>query len=317
MLHALLRRKLHPSIPEPERLEDALTSAVFGPLLWMRAWTTLLEWFGDVTAPADSFVHGYWFWPRLELAEPDVMVRIGDRLFVVEAKFGSGRHDVAVVDGDEGRISDQIVRQYESIKRPRARRLNYDPPIEAAIAECRLTQLMVVDARRLRRARREYVESLAALPAGADLRLVTWQQLHTRLLHLGTRDDWVEDVIAYLDLVGVDSFNGVGHGVGADPRIAGVRRWRAAAVSGPGWKTAFAEMGTIDRHALQRWGRGDGIVRVSPRLREGFSAIGIETILRLRTWSGAERAVEAVSGTNWHALAVNVRRARGVLAWRR
>ena len=42
MLHALLHGKLQESNPEPERLEDALTSAVFGTLIWVEAWDVLI-----------------------------------------------------------------------------------------------------------------------------------------------------------------------------------------------------------------------------------------------------------------------------------
>ena len=44
MLHALLHGKLDPTVAEPERLEDALTSTVFGTLAIVEAWDLIEDW---------------------------------------------------------------------------------------------------------------------------------------------------------------------------------------------------------------------------------------------------------------------------------
>ena len=44
MLHALLRGKLDERVPEPQRIEDALTSTVFGTLLLAGSADMLASW---------------------------------------------------------------------------------------------------------------------------------------------------------------------------------------------------------------------------------------------------------------------------------
>lgn len=93
-MHALLHGKLAESNPEPQRLEDALTSTVFGAIFWAEDWKLLERWLG-IPSPSSQRVPiiEYWFWPRLALAEPDVVFRLGNVLVVVEAKYRSDRHD--------------------------------------------------------------------------------------------------------------------------------------------------------------------------------------------------------------------------------
>ncbi|MCH8130685.1 MAG: hypothetical protein IIC70_12405, partial [Acidobacteria bacterium] len=100
MLHALLHGKLDEKTPEPERLEDALTSTVFGTLVLADAGDVLADWLGRARRVdggrrpvKDRRINGVWFWPQLALAEPDVVLRLGDELFVIEAKYRSDRHD--------------------------------------------------------------------------------------------------------------------------------------------------------------------------------------------------------------------------------
>src|SRR5581483_204052 len=110
MLHALLHRKLDESNPEPQRLEDALTSTVFGTLAWMDACDLLAEWL-EIPTSASAKLQ-VWFWPRLAFAEPDVVIRLGEYVVIVEAKYQSGRHDrLAVLEEDED-LCDQLVSQY-------------------------------------------------------------------------------------------------------------------------------------------------------------------------------------------------------------
>lgn len=256
MLHALLRNKLAPTIPEPERLEDALTSAVFGAILWTESWSILNRWFGLDHTAAVNTTRAHWFWPRLELAEPDVVIRNEECLIVVEAKLRSGRHDLAASPDDEERISDQLVRQFHSMTMARNVRLNYEAELERAIRECRILQVLVVDACRIRRARREYEESRAGLPESADLRLVTWQQLYSILSTDSNRPQWASDVMAYLDVVGLDSFNGIGRTFVLDGRTTALAQWRAVRHSESRMKSMFADHPIDLVNSLHSWRAG-------------------------------------------------------------
>lgn len=228
MLHALLHGKLDPRIAEPHRLEDALTSAVFGTLVMGEAWSLLASWLG-VASGSDSpdEPRECWFWPRLFGAvEPDVILRLGSLLVVVEAKYRSGRHDL-LGDNADDRPVDQIVRQHQAVSPPHDHRPLYPEPLERAVRECRLLQVFVVDARRLRRARREYAESKALLPPDAQLNLVTWQSLYKMLLEpawSGRR--WAADLRAYLRLAGLATFHGIQRRIAREESVAVIEMWK-------------------------------------------------------------------------------------------
>jgi hypothetical protein len=229
MLHALLHRKLDESIPEPHRLEDALTSTVFGVLVWMEAWDTLTQWLGlphGATTAGSS--NACWFWPRLALAEPDVVLRVGNVLVVVEAKYRSGRHDrVAAIEDAEPALCNQLHLQHRCIVTPRDRRKSYPEPLERAIRECELVQTFIVDRRRLRRATREFAESTRELPH-AVLKLATWQDLFRLLAESRTAGArWSRDLIAYLQLLGLDTFDGIRMSAAAVAELRSVAAWRA------------------------------------------------------------------------------------------
>ena len=228
MLHALLHGKLDLELPEPHRREDALTSIVFGTLRMVEAWDVLASWL-DVE-PLSSGQEGTvecWFWPRLAGAvEPDVVLRLGDTLVVVEAKYRSGRHDLSLNEADE-RPSDQIERQYKAVSLPPDARHVYPEGLERAVRECRqLAQAFVVDARRLRRARKEYKESRARLPQGARLNLATWQALDKLLSSPPcSRSRWANDLRSYLRLCGLLSFHGVPHRLLEAERVRFIEGW--------------------------------------------------------------------------------------------
>jgi len=213
MLHALLHRKLVETLPEPQRQEDALTSTVLGPLIWLKAGPTIADWLQispEVSGyPTHSSVLDAWFWPGLAYAEPDAVLRLGRALVLVEAKYQSDRHDLSASPETGDNLCDQILRQYRSITTPVEKRVRYAEAIERAILECNLIQVFLVDARRLRRARREYMESKSLLPTGATLQLATWQEL---FLLLGSPQvasaRWAADLRAYLTLAGLDTFRG-------------------------------------------------------------------------------------------------------------
>ena len=131
MLHAVLHGKLDESLPEPDRLEDALTSMVFGALVWTGSWNLLARWLqgGASGGDADPVAGRWecWFWPRMAFAEPDVVLRLDGALVVVEAKYRSDRHNVAVDVTADGR-GDQLVRQYRSVTTSSGNRMPYAEP---------------------------------------------------------------------------------------------------------------------------------------------------------------------------------------------
>lgn len=258
MLHAQLHRKLDESIPEPQRLEDALTSTVFGTLVLVDAWDVLARWLSVDSMPPMSElampVGECWFWPRMALrTEPDVIMRLGDVLVVVEAKYRSGRHDLAPAGDAEEDLCDQLLRQHQCVMTPPESRPRYAEPIELAIKECRLVQAFVVDARRQRRARREYKESKQRLPPGACLELITWQRLF-RLLNdpaLASRR-WAADLRAYLELCGLDTFEGIGRGIAVSDLMRQVLDWRGKR-AGSGFRAVIKMLDGAPVGALQRW----------------------------------------------------------------
>jgi hypothetical protein len=263
MLHAVLHGKLDESIPEPQRLEDALTSTVFGTLVWVDAWDILAHWLGVACAAPSSAssnpVRECWFWPRMALAEPDVVLRLGDVLVVVEAKYRSGRHDLVTLNEAEESLSDQLFRQHGCVTTPLDRRPRYADAIERAIKECHLIQVFVVDARRLRRARREYEQSKERLPPGACLELVTWQSLF-RLIRESRLSPprWAIDLRAYLELSGLDTFEGIGRRVTDDHDVPRISRWGARR-AGSGFRLAVVEIVSgLSTTALRLWRSATG-----------------------------------------------------------
>jgi hypothetical protein len=227
VLHALLYGKLDPAIPEPERREDALTSVVFGTLVWLEAWNLVATWL-KVSAwqPGEGNLE-CWFWPRLAGGvQPDVVLRLGSVLIVIEAKYRSGRNDLAGDDEDEEAPVDQIVRQYRAVSPPHDRRSPYPDLLERAVRECRLLQAFVVDARS-RRARREHAESLSRLPKDAAVNLITWQDLYGLLLsHEWLNRRWAMDLRAYLRACGLASFQGIRRNMAGSSHLETVSKWR-------------------------------------------------------------------------------------------
>lgn len=221
MLHAVLHGKLDELTPEPQRLEDALTSTVFGTLVSAEAWHVLALWLGLQGAVDEAKLVGNdcWFWPRLAFAEPDVVLRIGDVLVVIEAKLRSGRNDLAIQPEVEENAGDQLLRQYKCIATPPDARVRYTDELESAISERRhLVQVFAVDARQ-RLLRKEVEESRRRLPDGADLRLITWQSLYALLNRTG-QARWTKDLRAYLERLGLDTFEGIARRGGTRPARA-------------------------------------------------------------------------------------------------
>jgi hypothetical protein len=123
-----------------------------------------------------------------------------------------------------------------------------------SISVCTLHQVYVVDARKQRRAQRELMESRTRLPAGAQLRMVTWQELF-RLLRepefSGRR--WASDLMRYLMLAGLDTFHGMTRNIEGIDSIRQLVRWRAPA-PGPGFRRLGAMLiSSSGTRALLDW----------------------------------------------------------------
>ncbi len=229
MLHALLHHKLDELTPEPQRREDALTSTIFGTLVLLNAWHVLAHWLGvgSELSTSDPSNTDCWFWPRLAFAEPDVVLRLGSSLVIVEAKYGSGLTDLVPSEEENVDLCDQLVRQYKSITTHLDERVRYAETLERAIAECRLIQLFIIDARRQRRAQREWEESKGRLPPEADLRIITWQDLFRVLRDQKIlQERWPRDLRSYLQLCGLDTFEGIGRNLIGPEDIIHIRLWR-------------------------------------------------------------------------------------------
>ncbi len=239
MLYALLHHKLDETVPEPQRLEDALTSTVFGTLVTVDQGEVLAAWLGrarrlggaqeEVTQPR---INGVWFWPQLALAEPDVVLRLGDQLFAIEAKYRADRHDAPEGEHpDPDKIHDQLCRQWESLHGEHIKHPALPDDLRDAMRSCQKTLVFLVDRRRLHRAQREFDQSVDRLPKDADARILTWQSLHDIL---SERDRaparWSIVLRRYLKETGLDDFVGLRRTLPADtPGTPGTRvllQWR-------------------------------------------------------------------------------------------
>src|SRR5690606_31230557 len=148
--------------PDVQRLEDALTSTVFGTLLFVQRWDVIASWL-DIGSVSPSAGGRMWFWPVLRTSDrtaiPDVCVRIGKTLLVIEAKFRSSRNDLADAEGAEQPVFDQLVGQDVGIAAPAMRRSGCPDDLERAFQECDVRQAYLVDAARVGGARRELKQS--------------------------------------------------------------------------------------------------------------------------------------------------------------
>jgi hypothetical protein len=239
MLHAILHRKLDPLTPDAQRLEDAVTSTVFGTVTLVERWDLLLRWLGAPCDEAGEEMAGeVWYWPTLRtpgcIVIPDVVVRIGRKLFVVEAKYGSGRNDIVGDAENPEQVRDQLARQYKCLCTPADQRRPYPDGIETALTQCAVQQIFLVDARRIKSARRELMESQACEPR-MNVRLVTWQQLD-RLLHEShVSKRWVADLRRFMELEGLSAFVGFGDFLAAHGSRQGILgSWRRAAGTATG-----------------------------------------------------------------------------------
>ena len=260
MLHALLQGKLEPTVAEPQRLEDALTSTVFGTLVLVEAWKLLSEWLQLPEASAGPDAEDEcWFWPHLPGGvEPDVVLKLGGTVMVVEAKYRSGRHDLSLDEEYEDKPVDQILRQYNGASDLRDRRSMHPDALERAVQECQFRQAFLVDARRIRRARAEYKESRERLPDVARKRfvLVTWQELYSHLLKPEwSQRRWAADLGTYLDDCGLATFQGINRDVADADQLSRLSEWRPVptGLAAPSFDIAAAHLSYPKLGELRHW----------------------------------------------------------------
>ena len=189
VLHAEIHGKLGRDALEHERIEDALTSSVWGTLFVADAWEVVHEWVarardvaGNRAPPTDlvSEDHWYYFWPRLHEAEPDLLVRIGAVLFVIEIKYGARLSGVGV--DEAGMVQDQLARQWRSVAPDQEHIHHYPREIREEIQKTtRRCVVYLVSARAAARSSREIIGSSALVP-DAPILLLFWEELHAILL---------------------------------------------------------------------------------------------------------------------------------------
>lgn len=290
MLHALLQGKLEPTVAEPQRREDVLTSTVFGTLVLVEAWELLSEWLQlpELSVGSDA-VYECWFWPHLPGGvEPDVVLRLGGTVVVVEAKYRSGRHDLSLDEEYEDKPVDQIVRQYNAVSDLRDQQSLHPDALERAVQECQFRQAFLVDARKIGRARREHRESRERLPDGAKEKfvLLTWQELYSLLLKPEwSRRRWAADVRMYLEDCGLASFQGIRRDVAEAGQLTRLSEWRPVptVLAVPTFDTAAAHLSYPKLGELRHW---QPFVnrRKAPAFRAAVALLGSPSIESLRHW---------------------------------
>lgn len=113
-----------------DRLEDLLTSDVFGPLRYLPFTEGLFCVLGKARLYIDPDTTFYAkfgknrlhepeveveFWPRTGCSEPDVLVKFGDHLVVIEAKYLSGKSGDFDPENAETASSDQLAREFRDL----------------------------------------------------------------------------------------------------------------------------------------------------------------------------------------------------------
>ena len=286
MLHAQLHGKLSLGAAEPERLEDALTSTVLGTAIiagdvdliaeWLRGARPVAESQTGVSIENPGVEFECWFWPYLDGVEPDVVLRLGSTLVVIEAKFRSTMM-ISGIDGGEVEAEEQ--EELEEVETPaeenpeiRIRQLceewsrvqrewssvgRYHADVARAVGECTPILAYLVDGRRLKEERRKAEESAKQLGGRADIRLLTWQgfdRLLVRRLRRGDPRRWLADVHEYLRRIDLAAFSGfadvISRSIPAD-RLRGLllyrsdrrSRWRLTEHSLPRARASLAIVG--------------------------------------------------------------------------
>ena len=109
-----------------DRLEDLLTSDVFGPLRYLPAQQGLFPILSKATpycetTPKLEFDSAdeleVCFWPWTGTSEPDVLIKCKDHLVMIEAKYLSGKSGGDSGGDSESASSDQLVREFIDLKK--------------------------------------------------------------------------------------------------------------------------------------------------------------------------------------------------------
>lgn len=209
MLHAELRGKLGSDASDAERREDILTSTAFGVLFAAGAWDVLIAWLKRARpvgreAQLDVVVSDsqmYWFWPALDHAEPDLVIRIGTFLVIVEVKYHSSKSSKdssAAAAGTTKRhdVDDQLVREWLACS-PEAELQRYPEELREAICSCCDRVLVyLVQRARLARERPAVEQSLTQAP-GARMYILTWEDLD-EVLATRVGAPWIAELRRYL-----------------------------------------------------------------------------------------------------------------------
>lgn len=300
MLHAELARKIAPDADDIARSEDVLTSTVFGTLFLASAWPLLMRWTARAQpighegallppdAPADG---AYWFWPRLHDAEPDVVIRYGAALLVVEAKYLSGKSGGSVFNGETVvDLTDQLVREWRACCRG-DHTLRYPPELCAAIEECQLHLIYLVRRDRWAKELRA-VEESAKQADDARMYLLTWEDLDDVLAVEASR--WAIELRAYLHGRGVAAFRGFAGTLRGTGIVEGWTYGKASRRRGPGSAMTHAHSEATSRLAdAPRRFRGARPSREWSRLLAGLDP---HMLTKLATRSSAFESSEGKHG---------------------
>jgi hypothetical protein len=244
-------RKLAPEANDAERREDVLTSTVFGLLFATGAWETLMDWLkcarpvghGAQLDAAPSDQQQYWFWPSLDRAEPDLVIRIGRVLMIIEAKYfssKSGKDSINATRPPTGapEVKDQLVREWRACS-PQAAIWNYPAALRDAIQECDRALVYLVRRNRLARERRAAERSREQEP-DARIYVLTWEDLD-EVLAAEAGPLWIVELRAYLHRKRLTAFRGFRAAIGKASLSAKLRVWTyASAKAGAEVRGAFA-----------------------------------------------------------------------------
>lgn len=316
-MFAELYGKLDPNASDLERREDILTSTTFGTLLVAGANDLLVSWLNsarrlepDGRLGRESLGLGsaktlnYWFWPSLSgRTQPDIVLQIGQRLVVVEAKYGSNKSstapDTEEVDAltHDTSTSDQLLRQWQAVQPDVAGLVWYPDGLREAITGgCERDLVYLVSARRVPRALRELRESqrkiCTTLQHDASLWLLTWQELHGLLVRQCQSGlftpRWIPELASLLERRrNLASFLGFAH----------VLREAARSQALSGWANAWSTKGLSDPCSvfsqldLLRFHRAVSVVDGWAALRHSEPPRGYFAALARSDLFGVERLV--------------------------
>lgn len=228
MLFAELHHKLDEDADRLDRREDILTSTVFGTLIVGNRADVIRSWLCRATRTdgtrlelsPDAELGGFWFWPRLHGCEPDLVLRFGQVLVVVEAKYGASKGGAGDADGSDAEgvqdPRDQLVREWNATA-PTVDTARFPRDLGEAISGC--TRRVVYLVRRQRRAHaekdlRESVSILGGKEPAHCFFVLTWQDLHRELILL-RRDaavpapTWIDALAQLLERRELGSFAGI------------------------------------------------------------------------------------------------------------